>query len=404
MSLALLKTLLRLAPAPVRAAARNIWHSQLCWRDVADLVGRPSLVGQLRDDPLTALGVRPDELLNPTGPVRFVRQTQYLNGAKAVVTHTVDDATRLVPPCLDAMDKYGIKATAFINTRAADPSLWARLRAAVANGHEIGAHSRRHRCQFPETVGFCFVALTRFEIEGSRDDILAHTAQPYVWSWAYPCGNCARRRFVQRKVARLGYVTARAYQDEVPDLHTYDTNSYAALFTQSVQKSFETYWYGKTSVTPDRSDLPTLNAKFDEVCAAGGIYSFVSHPQYLDYGPERFYEQHLAHVGGRDDIWYVPMGPLYAYRVLSEHTSVRQLQPNGARARFAVFHRLDPTIYNGSITLAFQASAPVRPTAGGEALSERAPGPVQRWDGQYFRRDGDLMLLTIRPNTIVEFW
>lgn len=367
-------------------------------------MSRPSPVGRRRDDPLVALGVRPNELSSSTGGVQFVRQTQYLNGAKAIVTHSVDDATRYVPPCLDAMDKYGIKATAFVNTRAADPSLWARLRAAVANGHEVGAHSRRHPCQFPETVGFCFVSVNRFEIEGSRDDILELTAQPYVWSWAYPCGNCARRRFVQRRVANAGFITARAYDQNFPDLRTFDTNPYAAGFTQAVQRNFETTWNGKKSTIPGRTDVPTLNAVFDEVYAAGGIYSFVSHPQWLDYGPESFYEQHLAHVGRRADVWYVPLGPLYAYRVLSQHTSVRQLTPHGARARFAVFHRLDPNIYNGSVTLAFHADAPVQPAAGGAALAERVPGPVQRWDDQYWRRSGDLMLLTIRPNAIVEFW
>lgn len=392
----------RLAPR-AHAVARSIRHSHLCWRDVADLVSRPSIVGRLRDEPLVTLGVRPDDLVDSVGPVWFVRQTQYLNGTHAVVTHTVDDASEYLPQCLDAMDKHGIKATAFINIKGAGPSLWARLRLAIANGHEVGAHSRRHPCCFPETAVFCFLSFNRFEIEGSRDDILAHTGQPYVWSWAYPCGNCASRRFVQRRVARAGYVTARAWPHELPDLQTYDTNPHAALFTQAVQTSYETVWNGTKSTIPGRTDVPELNAKFDEVYDAGGVYSFASHPRLLDYGAEGFYEQHLAHIAGRDDVWYVPMGPLYAHRMLSAHTSVRQLTPKGARARFAVSHPLDPNIYNGSITLEFETSAPVRPMADGEELPERAAGPVQRWDGRYYRRAGDSLLLTIRPNTIVEF-
>ena len=38
-----------------------------------------------------------------------------------------------------------------------------------------------------------------------------------------------------------------------------------------------------------------------------------------------FYERHLAHISRRRDIWYVPMGPLYAYRAIHERTEVRPL-------------------------------------------------------------------------------
>lgn len=402
----LVNVLRRLAagPARARAVARYIRQTHLSWRDIVDLVGRAPLVGQLYGDPLAALGVGADDLLRSPGPVQFVRKTRYLNGAHAVVTHSVDDTSPHVPACLDALDKYGVKATVFIHTRGIElPRLWARLQRAIANGHEIGAHSRRHPCCFPETALFCFLSFNHYEIAGSRADILAHTDQPHVWSWAYPCGNCSARRFIQRRVARAGYVVARAYSRQLPDLQTYDANPFAAGFTQAVQKSNTAVWNAKESTEPARADVPVVNAKFDEVYAAGGIYSFVTHPRWLDYGPTGFYEQHLAHIGGRDDLWYVPMGPLYAYRVLSEHASVQPLTPNGARARVAVFHRLDPNIYNGSITLEFQTSAPVRIVAGGAELSERAAGPVQRWDGQYYRRVGDTLLLTIRPNTIVEF-
>ena len=154
------------------------------------------------------------------------------------------------------------------------PKLWPRLRQAIANGHEIGSHSRRHPCRIPDSASFCFRALTADEIEGSRDDILENTDQPYVWSWAYPCGNCAGREFVQRKLARAGYLMARGYPDELqnlhvaPDLQTYDTNPYAARYTQVVQKGYPKSVPGKGEVTiSGRTDVPLLNAKFDEVYA-----------------------------------------------------------------------------------------------------------------------------------------
>ena len=311
------------------------------WRDFANLAGRPRPVGMLPGDPLARLGIRADQLADAEGPVRFHRKARYLNGARSVVSHCVDDVTEALPGCLDAMDRYGIKATLFIDTQR-EPllsRLWPRLRQAIADGHEIGSHSRRHPCRVPESFLFCLGHFTKDEIEGSRDDILANSGQPHVWSWAYPCGNCADREFVQRKIARAGYLVARAYPDEfagrhaVPDLQGYDPNPYAARYTQVVQKGYAKRGPdGREVAISGRTDVAAVNAKFDEVSEAGGIYSFLSHPQMLEDGPDGFYERHLAHVGGRDDVWYVPMGPLYAYKTLSEQTAVRPLRRAGAGA------------------------------------------------------------------------
>ncbi len=175
----------------------------------------------------------------------------------------------------------------------------------------------------------------------------------------------------------------------------------------------------KGGVAPaGRTDLTDLNAKFDEVYKGeagsgnsinktfgGGIYHFMSHPQWLDYGPDKFFEQHLAYLGGRPDVWYVPMGPLYAYQVVSENTVVRPIKSKDGWERFAVYHSLDPAIYNNSVTLEFRV-------AGGgklEARSAGAPLPereskqlTDRWNVKYFRRAGESALVTVRPNTIVE--
>jgi peptidoglycan/xylan/chitin deacetylase (PgdA/CDA1 family) len=394
---------------------------QLSWEDISTLIAKPPPIGELAGDPLSRLGLSPEDLNkdfdDPPGPVQYLGKAKYLNGANSVVTHMVDDSNEHLPTCLDAMDRYGIKATAFVTTgyKSVMPKLWPRLRQAVANGHEIGSHSRLHPCRMPPTSLSCFRSLTWDEVDGSRKDILEHAHQCYVWSWAYPCGHCANHRFIQRKIASAGYLVARAYPDEledrhvVPDLQTYDSNPYAARYTQVVQKSY-------TKLVPDKgeltisglTDLPRLNAKFDEVHANGGIYSFLSHPQMLDYGPESFYEQHLSHLAGRDDIWYVPIGPLYAYRKLFEETQVQGLKAKTRatrRARFAVFNHLDGEIYNGSITLKFRTSGvtTIKIVVDGKALEERAGGQVDRWDGQYFRISGEDLLVTLRPNAIVEF-
>jgi len=393
--------------AHARQVVRDARNTRLRWDDIADVVRSVPTAGELSRDPLEALGLRLDDLGAEGGPVRLIGPTRYLNNAQAVVTHSIDDATPHLPMCLDALDRYGVKATVFVNTALSSAlPLWPRLRRAVACGHEIGAHSRRHRCHTRDTVVGCFGALSRYEVAGSRDDILARSGQPYVWTWAYPCGNCADFAFVQRKLAIAGYIAARAYPDErhgrhlVPDLQTFDANPLAARYTQAVQKGYVT---ADGCVVSGRTDVGAVNGKFDEVYAVGGVYSFVSHPQWLEYGPDRFYERHLAHIGGRGDVWYVPMGPLYAYHVLRSRTSVAVLTAKGVRARFAVVNRLDPRIYNGSVTLEFQCRQPVHVSADGKKLPALSSAPVDSWVGECVQRQGDRLWVTIRPNTILEF-
>jgi peptidoglycan/xylan/chitin deacetylase (PgdA/CDA1 family) len=381
------------------------WNSHLAWQDFARHNEPPAPIGILDGDPLERLGAQP-AASEPAAPARakFVGQTRYLNNARAAVTHTIDDSTKFVPTCIDAMDKYGIKATIFVSTeREPISELWPRLREAITNGHEIGSHSRRHQCKWPDTYSFCFRAYTDYEISGSRGDILDNTEQPYVWSWCFPCGACAGFDFVQRKLARAGYLVARNYPHEwedghnVPNLQTYDRNPYNAAYTQVVQKKGGIALSGRT-------DVLELNAKFDEVYQGGGIYNFLSHPQWLDYGPAAFYEQHAAYIGGRPDVWYVPMGPLYAYQTVTERTKVSVIEPAGGAQRFAVYNDLDPKIYNNSVTLEFSApeQESVQVKSGDTVLPERAAGVTDRWTEQYFRREGGRLFVTIHPNTILE--
>ncbi len=379
--------------------------SHLSFSDLVTFSAAAPPVGVLADDPLARLGLTEQDLIaEPAGTLLvFHGKSQYLNGARAVVTHTIDDSTKFIPTALDAMDKYGIKATVFVSTeRPPIAQLWPRLQQAIRNGHEIGSHSRRHQCQWPDTFGFCFRAYTDYEIGGSRDDILRNTDQPHVWSWCYPCGNCAGQDFAHRKLARAGYLVARNYPGEaqdghlVPDMQTYDNDVYNATYTQVAQKKGGIAKSGRTSV-------PELNAKFDEVYGRGGIYNLMSHPQWLDYGADEFYERHLAYIGSRADVWYVPMGPLYGYRTIHDQTEVRWLEAKGARARLAVYNRLDPKTYPASITLQFSAPEDIQVIAGGQALTERPAGLTDRWDGAYYRRAGQSMLVTVRPNTILEF-
>jgi hypothetical protein len=155
----------------------------------------------------------------------------------------------------------------------------------------------------------------------------------------------------------------------------------------------------RTGITCRRSPSRSLNRT-----AEGGIYHFMSHPQWLDYGADKFFEQHLSYLGGRSDVWYVPIGPLYGYQIVRESTVVSPIGSKEGWERFAVYNRLDPAIYNNSITLEFlvPAARKVEIRSGGKPVVERAGQLTDRWNQEYFRREGDSILLTIRSNTILE--
>ena len=347
----------------------------------------------------------------PAQEVRFLGKTKYLNNARVAVVHSIDDSTRSVPATIDAMNKYGIKATIFVSTEH-DPApedrfftqlqirdLWPRLRKAIADGHEIGSHSRQHPCKKPDDESFCAAAYTEYEITGSRDDILRLTQQPYVWSWCYPCGNCATYPFIQKRIAAGGYIVARNYPNELqnghvrPDVQDFDANAMNAGYTQVVQH--------RNGAKSDSIDTAAIKAKFDEVYAKGGVYNFMSHPQWLDFGAEAFYESHLQYVGRRPDVWYAPMGPLYAFRTIRDRTSVK---PLANPLVFSVSNDLDRKIYSGTLTLEFEAPTGVSVLSNGKPLPEQ-PGDrmTDRWDREYVRRDGARLYATVSSNTTLEF-
>ena len=129
----------------------------------------------------------------------------------------------------------------------------------------------------------------------------------------------------------------------------------------------------------------------------------MSHPQSLDFGPDGFYEKHLSRISRRPDVWYVPMGPVYAFKTIVDRTDVRQLSNGGAKARFAVSNTLDRKIYSGSLTLEFTAPPTISVLSGGAKLAERGKTVTDRWNEEYVRREGDRLFVTVRSNTTLEF-
>ncbi len=97
------------------------------------------------------------------------------------------------------------------------------------------------------------------------------------------------------------------------------------------------------------------------------------------------------------------MGPLYAYREIHDKTEVHAAKRGGAKARFEVSNTLDSKIYNGSITLEFAAPASITILSNGKKLADQAGAMTDRWDQEYFRRDGERLFVTVRSKTTLEF-
>ncbi len=145
--------------------------------------------------------------------------------------------------------------------------------------------------------------------------------------------------------------------------------------------------------------MAAINSKFDAVYEQGGVYNFLTHPSWLDYDEGNFYEQHLSHIARRDDVWYVPNGPLYAYQDVVEHTTVHAL----GEWRFAVVHDLSPVVYPNSVTLEFEVDEAKAWTVTTEQdpVNNRPSGSTYGWDREYSRQNGKRLLVTVRPHTVL---
>lgn len=83
--------------------------------------------------------------------------------------------------------------------------------------------------------------------------------------------------------------------------------------------------YGRAGITFDDQNyadnanlLAQANALFDDALAAGSIYHLADHPNEGRWHDGSYLLQHLNHVKGRSDVWYVPFGQLYQYHFIQE--------------------------------------------------------------------------------------
>jgi hypothetical protein len=242
----------------------------------------------------------------------YVETADYYDNRKAVVTVTADDWRQFTWAKFEAMSRMlttkHIHYTGSIITNTAN---WTQIQYWLDQGYaEAASHGQSHS----------HLPYSNYdsEIGGSKQDIIDSLILPssfsfdsseYVYAWIEPYGES--NSTVRQKLGEYGYLTDRMVN--INDTWaTWDAAN--GLFNRigfSIRMEID---YG--------TNPATLNAKFDIVYNAGGIYHLMTHPQDADWSAGQYADVHTSYISNRKDVWYVNFGPLYLYRWIATHNVV----------------------------------------------------------------------------------
>ncbi len=257
--------------------------------------------------------------------------TKYYDNRKAAVTVTNDDFASWYysyePYLLRLFRSYGLYVTVGVITTGMDSQSWSGLQSELDSGYvEAASHSRTHsHTPYSDPVG---------EVIGSAEDITSHIWMPgyfnvnrrqYIYTWIAPYGDYDST--VDSLLGTSSYLAARLYANldtASPRSYIYGDSTFSDWDSKSnhFKPFFPTVELGAPSWGGGDTSLTSLNNLFDTVIAKGGIYHLMWHPQviYPDRN-KRYLLEHLKHISGRPDIWYVNLGPLYLYHMMQEENS-----------------------------------------------------------------------------------
>jgi PKD repeat protein len=265
----------------------------------------------------------------------FISIPQYYDGRKGVVTITLDDwadwSDSNFRTATDYLASNGLYFTVGIITapRHTSASGWNSIQQKIdqhGDYLEIASHSWDHACdaQAYEATGY------EVEIIGSRDAIrnnLTFKASPYVPLYIEPCGYSDAS--IVNLVTAGDYLLTRKAGDWSNGLKFVLWDSIQGRYGRATE-SFSTY-------SVDMNFLNGANSAFDQAMAQGGIYLLLDHPYSGFWYDGSYLLQHLNHIKGRNDVWYVPLGQLYLYHFLQEmrgNLSIKPVATEGPVAQF----------------------------------------------------------------------
>lgn len=238
--------------------------------------------------------------------VAFDSILPYYDNRKAVVTSHHDDyPTSGFAQAMDVHQLFKLWMGVAVMTNSCTPSTWQALQDQINEGFiEAVSHSRSH-AHLPYDY--------ESEIGGSKQAILDNLSLPfgqYVYCYIEPYSEtndavyakCAEKRYFVE-----GMSSGFAYS---PPCVIVPFDKEKNMFVRQEACSYAEY-----------DDLATMNAKFDAVYNAGGLYWYRTHPAGQDWSPSGKMYQHFQHISDKKDVWYAPLGCIY----LTQYAIVKSL-------------------------------------------------------------------------------
>lgn len=278
---------------------------------------------------------------------------KYYDNRDAAVTASADDwADWSMRPFIDTIlefRKRKLWLTCGIITNGVSDDSWPAIQYHVRAGYvEAAAHSRSHPPARPYQN-------IESETAGCREDILSNLELPhafrkgdkeYLYVWIAPNGYVDDQ--INRSLAENDYLVNRLYETGSEGLAhwNWDLSMYDPY---GVTLEMGPLWLGITNV-------PRLNARFDQVVKEGGVYHLMCHPNIVDW-EELYPHRHLDYISMHDNVWYVALGHLYVYHTMYRNQPDAEISPYTVPDHYSVGQNY-PNPFNGETHIPYELPEP----------------------------------------------
>lgn len=328
--------------------------------------------------------------------ITYIGITENLYGLENAVIHTIDDYSNDLILFLDFLDHFKIKSTIFIDrTHLIPDSAWTRLNKSYLSGNELGSHTRHHTFIYsPINEKTASILLNDSELKESFQDIMSHTSQPWVWSFAYPGGEGYQFVSVQKRLQEAGYIVARRFTgflDMDEGWKTYPRDSF----------NDKTIPDSRFAILPDKMYLGDYNteiAEFLRIIKKQHRYIFVTHPKGLDYSEKSNLHNFFKYLNSFPDTWFVPLGYYAQYRTLSESVKLEVRENNDSTISLLINNPLPDSVYNVPLTFSFKIKyGPKTISHDGNYVSPETPIPYRIMENEFYFLRQDTLFVQIKP-------
>lgn len=320
--------------------------------------------------------------------ITYLGITKNLNGLENTVIHTIDDYSNNLPVFLNYLENFEIKSTIFIDrTHNIPDSGWKKLNAAYLSGNEIGSHTRHHPFIYaPISEKTANILLNNIEIKDSFHDIVSHTAQPWVWSFAYPGGEGYQFVSIQRQIQEAGYIVARRFSgflDMDEQWKDYPRDS----FNNKIMP------INRYAIKPDKMYLDDYNTEISDflsIIQKQHRYIFVTHPKGLDYSAKKNIHKFFTFLNSFPNTWFVPLGYYTQYQIASESIKVQITQTDEHKMSLSIENPLSDSLYTMPLTFAVKVQyAPMTISHDGKEVifESTMPHRIPTQENYFLRQD-----------------